>query len=134
MSFATYCSHATGTKRNPPTTKADVASSFASRDREAAKIGIVFDRHAFNDLTYFGHIMRDEERENGAPLDVPAPLRDSAERWRMFHFHGYLTVALQSFLVTIVGVLRQHPSGNDRARLLDEFGAARSARAFPQAF
>ncbi len=101
---------------------------------EAAKIGIVFDRHAFNDLTYFGHVMRDEERGTSAPLDVPAPLRDSAERWRMFHFHGYLTVALQSFLVTIVGVLRQHPSGIDRARLLDEFGAAALRARFRKLF
>jgi hypothetical protein len=92
--------------------------------RETAKIGIVLDRHAFNDLTYFGRVVPDEKRRKSASVDVPGILRDSSERWRIFHFHGYLTVALQSFLVLIVGVLRQHPTGIERTMLLDEFHAS----------
>jgi hypothetical protein len=66
-------------------------------------------------------VVTDEERQKSASIDIPNRLRDVAERWRIFHFHSYLTVALQSFLVSIVGVLRHHPAGIDRSQLLDEF-------------
>jgi hypothetical protein len=86
-----------------------------------AHAGVSFDRQAFSDLTYFGRVVPDEEGLKSVPIQVPDPLRDIAERWRIFHFHSHLTVALQSFLVSVVGVLRNHPGGIDRLRLLDEF-------------
>ena len=88
---------------------------------KTATIEAEFDRLTFSDLTYFGRVVTDEERQKSASIDIPHPLRDVAERWQIFHFHSYLTVALQSFLVSIVGVLRHHPAGIDRSRLLDEF-------------
>jgi hypothetical protein len=100
----------------------------------AAKIEVPFDRQSFSDLTYYGRIVTDEEHLKSAAIDIPAPLRDAAERWRIFHFHGYLTVALQSFLISIVGVLRHHPAGIDRGRLLDEFSVPAFAARFRKLF
>jgi hypothetical protein len=88
---------------------------------KTATIEAAFNRLTFSDLTYFGRVVTDEERQKSASIDIPNRLRDVAERWRIFHFHSYLTVALQSFLVSIVGVLRHHPAGIDRSQLLDEF-------------
>ncbi len=51
-------------------------------------------------------------------VKIAAPLHNIAERWRIFYFHSYLTVALQSFVVAITHTLRNHPGGLDRARLL----------------
>jgi hypothetical protein len=101
---------------------------------ETAKRGAGFDRLTFSDLTYFGRVVTDEERQRSAPIDMPYPLRDVAERWRMFHFHGYLTVALQSLLVSVVGILRHHPAGIDRSRLLDEFQAPALGARFRRLF
>jgi hypothetical protein len=85
---------------------------------ETAKIGADFDRQTFSDLIYYGRLVTDEETLKNAAISIPAPLHDTAERWRVFHFHGYLTEALQSLLVSVVGVLRHHPAGIDRNRLL----------------
>jgi hypothetical protein len=93
------------------------------------------DKHeTFNDLTYYGRVVTDEERHKGAAIDMPHSLRDVAERWRIFHFHGYLTVALQSLLVSIVGVLRHHPAGIDRSQLLDEFQVPALSARFSRLF
>lgn len=88
---------------------------------KAATIEAMFDRQTFGDLTYFKQVVTGEERQDSSAIDMPHSLRDVAERWRIFHFHSYLTVALQSLLVCVVGVLRHHPAGIDRSRLLDEF-------------
>ena len=53
---------------------------------ETAKIGAGFDRQTFSDLTYYGRVVTDEERHKSTAIDIPAPLRDAAERWRIFHF------------------------------------------------
>jgi hypothetical protein len=63
---------------------------------ETAKIEAKFDRQTFSDLTYYDRVVTGEERLESATINIPASLRDAAERWRVFHFHGYLTVALQS--------------------------------------
>ena len=100
----------------------------------AAKADAPFDRQSFSDLTYYGRIVADEEHLKSVAIDIPAPLRDAAERWRVFHFHVYLTVALQSFLVSIVGALRHHPGGIDRGRLLGEFSVPALAARFRMLF
>lgn len=59
----------------------------------------------FNDATYLGAVEQDAE----SPLiqiTWPRPLQDSAERWRMFHFHYYCAVALESLFVGIVSQAR----------------------------
>jgi hypothetical protein len=101
---------------------------------ETAKIEAKFDRQTFSDLTYYGRVVTGEERLESATINIPASLRDAAERWRVFHFHGYLTVALQSFLVCSVGVLRHHPGGIDRSRLLAEFSVPALGARFRKLF
>jgi hypothetical protein len=101
---------------------------------ETARLEVGFDRQTFSDFTYYGRVMTDEERFKSAAVAVPASLRDAAERWRVFHFHGYLTVALQSFLVSIVGVLRNHPAGIERSRILAEFSGSSIAARFRKLF
>jgi hypothetical protein len=101
---------------------------------ENAKIRAGFDRQTFSDLTYYGRVVTDEENLKSKTIDIPAPLRDAAERWRVFHFHGYLTEALQSLLVSLVGVLRHHPAGIDRSRLLAEFSSSAISARFRKLF
>jgi hypothetical protein len=101
---------------------------------ETAKIEAKFDRQTFSDLTYYDRVVTGEERLESATINIPASLRDAAERWRVFHFHGYLTVALQSFLVCSVGVLRHHPGGIDRSRLLAEFSVPALGARFRKLF
>jgi hypothetical protein len=60
---------------------------------------------SFNDAVYFGKV----EREDDAPLlevTLPGPLEDIGYRWRMFHFHFYLSVALESLFVSVVSKAR----------------------------
>jgi len=101
---------------------------------KAATIETMFDRQTFSDLTYFKQVVTDEEHQESSPIDMPHSLRDVAERWRIFHFHSYLTVALQSLLVCVVGVLRHHPAGIDRSRLLDEFQVPALSARFSRLF
>ena len=101
---------------------------------KTAKIGANFDRQTFSDLTYYGRVVTDEKALKSAAISIPAPLRDAAERWRVFHFHGYLTEALQSLLVSVVGVLRHHPAGIDRSRLLGEFSVPALGARFRKLF
>ena len=101
---------------------------------ETAKFRAGFDRQTFSDLTYYGRVVTDEETLKSKALGIPAPLRDAAERWRVFHFHGYLTEALQSLLVSLVGVLRHHPAGIDRSRLLAEFSSSALSARFRKLF
>jgi hypothetical protein len=102
---------------------------------ETAKIDIGFDRQTFIDLTYYGRVVTEEENLKSTAIPIAAPLRDAAERWRVFHFHGYFTEALQSLLVSVVGVLRHHPAGiDDRSRLLAEFNASTLGARFRKLF
>ena len=59
----------------------------------------------FNDATYLGAVRQDVESPI-IQINWPKPLRDSAERWRMFHFHYYCAVALESLFVGVVGQAR----------------------------
>jgi hypothetical protein len=101
---------------------------------ETAKIGADFGRQSFSDLTYYGRVVTDEDALKSTAIFAPAPLRDAAERWRVFHFHSYLTEALQSLLVSVVGVLRHHPAGIERSHLLDEFSVPALGARFPKLF
>jgi hypothetical protein len=101
---------------------------------ETAKIGAEFDRQTFSDLTYYGRVVTGEESLKSTAIAIPASLRDAAERWRVFHFHGYLTEALQSLLVSLVGVLRHHPAGIDRSHLLAQFSTSALGARFRKLF
>ncbi len=97
--------------------------------RMVDEAGVPFDQAAFNDLTYFGRVVPVEDGGSSISLALPETLQDIAHRWRIFRFHGYLSLSLQSFLVGVTRVLRDHPGGIERSRLFHEFdGRAIRAR------
>ena len=97
--------------------------------RQLGDIGVRFDETSFRDLTYFREVMTNEAARPIVRIDLPETVHDIAERWRVFHFHGYLTLALQSLLVGIVRGLRHQPAGVERSQLLDPFeGSSIDAR------
>ena len=66
---------------------------------------VMLEVDSFNDAVYFGKVFRQE----GSPLldiKLPQQLADIANRWRMFHFHFYLSVALESLFVAVVSKAR----------------------------
>lgn len=73
--------------------------------RQLADHDVELDVDAFNDAVYYGKVWREDD----APLleiKWPDQLTDIANRWRMFHFHFYLSVALESLFVSVVSKAR----------------------------
>ncbi len=52
-------------------------------------------------------------------VSFPSALTDIAECWRIYYFHHYLTITLQSLLGGVVRVAREHPAGVKREALLN---------------
>jgi hypothetical protein len=97
--------------------------------RTTTEAGVPFNQRSFGDLTYFGRVMSDEDADKSVAIALSDAVLDINQRWRIFHFHGYLTLALQSFLVGTVRVLRDQPAGVERSKILDQFdGSAIGAR------
>ena len=65
------------------------------------------DTVTFNDATYFGELTPDYTGKDSVPVHVPRVLQDIADRWRMFHFHYYLSVALETLFVFVVRQARE---------------------------
>jgi hypothetical protein len=65
-----------------------------------AKEQVALNENSFNDAVYFDSI----KRPDGTIKKIiwPSTLKDIATRWRMFHFHFYLSYALESILVNLV--------------------------------
>ncbi len=61
----------------------------------------------FNDVVYFGEITSDYTGEDKIAVRIPRVLQDIANRWRMFHFHYYLSVALETLFVFVVRQARE---------------------------
>ena len=79
---------------------------------------------SFDDLTFYRAIFSDE---NEPDLVVPPePLADILERWRIFHFHNYLTSALESLLAATMRAILYHPAGRTISEILDAFGTAQA--------
>lgn len=73
--------------------------------RQLALHDVELTSDSFNDAVYFGKV----EQEDDTPLleiKLPDLLTDIGNRWRMFHFHFYLAVALESLFVSVVGKAR----------------------------
>ena len=64
-----------------------------------------FGEDAFNDAVYFDHVWQ-EDAEHLIEIEWPAALKDIVARWRMFHFHFYLSIALESLFVAVVSKAR----------------------------
>ncbi len=69
--------------------------------RQLAAHDVTLDVDAFNDAVFYGKVWQEDD----APLleiKWPDQLTDIANRWRMFHFHFYLSIALESLFVSVV--------------------------------
>ena len=87
--------------------------------------GISLDNSSFGDICYFGALLADtESKPKKIPIRLHDLLSDIASRWRVYFFQSYLAVALQSFLVTCVRLLRGRPGGVSYQNLLQGLGAS----------
>jgi hypothetical protein len=69
--------------------------------------GYWIDRTVFNDAVYFGQITSDYSGKDADSIRFNRALRDIVDRWRMFHFHYYLSVGLESLFVYVVRQARE---------------------------
>lgn len=89
--------------------------------------GLELTVRSFDDLTYY-RIVSDEEAHD-VPVETPSALIDISERWRIFHFHNYLTTALESLLAGLVRAIRYHPAGRTVGEILEAFDSAEARSA-----
>jgi hypothetical protein len=71
--------------------------------RQLAASDVALNEAAFADAVYCGRIVFDDR---DVAVQWPPPLEDVARRWRMYYFHHYLSVALESLFVWVVGATR----------------------------
>ena len=82
----------------------------------------------FSSIVYYGEVVEEKER---LLVDVPAPLRDIAERWRMFYFHHYMGVALESLFAWLTTALVPFElNGATLETLLRQSGTASARKDF----
>lgn len=65
----------------------------------------------FRDICYFDALLGGEKKPRVIAVAIDARLKDIAQRWRIYHAHSFLAVALQSFLVTCVRTFRERRGG-----------------------
>ncbi len=83
--------------------------------------GLALSREVFDDLTFYRRLVLPVEEKSEINITIPEQLDDIADRWRIFHFQSYLTVALESLLAGLVRSLRGHPAGLTIAEIFDDF-------------
>jgi hypothetical protein len=71
--------------------------------RQLKGTDVLLNEASFADAVYFGRIIFDDR---DVAIRWPSPLEDIARRWRMFYFHYYLSVALESLFVRVVTAAR----------------------------
>jgi hypothetical protein len=91
---------------------------------QAQRLNVSFDNSIFSDICYFGEILVGEDEPIPNTIRLPKSLSDIAERWRAYHSHNYLAVALQSFLVTLARILRDRPGGIVRSDLFSHISSS----------
>ena len=65
----------------------------------------------FGDLCFFGFLQLEDDEERYVAAMPDRRLDDILQRWRIYQAHSFLAVALQSFLVACVRLLRDHRGG-----------------------
>ncbi|KHK93560.1 hypothetical protein LK12_04770 [Novosphingobium malaysiense] len=83
--------------------------------------GLELDNDTFNDMTFYRRLVLPDEAKSEIAVSFPPQLDDIAERWKIFYFHNYLTVALESLLAGVARSLRGHPAGRTIGEILDDF-------------
>ena len=90
---------------------------------KAHSADISLDNESLGDICYFGSLLAGtESKPRPVPIKLHDALSDIAFRWRVYFFQSYLTVALQSFLVTCVRLMRGRPGGVGYQNLLQGLG------------
>ncbi|MBZ0145639.1 MAG: hypothetical protein K8F56_18880 [Rhodocyclaceae bacterium] len=69
--------------------------------RNLATRGMELDVGLFGSTVYFGEVLDDSEKTYR--VAIPPVLQDIADRWRMFYFHYFLSVALEGVFSWLVG-------------------------------
>jgi hypothetical protein len=59
-----------------------------------------FDVHSFGQAVYYGEVVNDDGEH--ISIKWPSGLADNANRWRMFYFHHYMSVALEGMFTWLV--------------------------------
>lgn len=74
--------------------------------RQLSERGVDLNEDTFAEATYF----RAVTQENAEPLVIQPPpqLDDISNRWRMFHFHHYMAVALEGMFSWLLASLDEH--------------------------
>ncbi len=72
--------------------------------RQLETADITLNEAVFADAAYCNRIVFDDK---DVTVQWPPPLEDIARRWRMFYFHYYLSVALESLFVCVVAAVRE---------------------------
>lgn len=80
--------------------------------------GLALDNRTFSDICYFDAVVLDDEGPTEKRVELPVALSDIQQRWRIFFTQGYLAVALQSFLVSLVRQIRDKPAGLAREQVV----------------
>jgi hypothetical protein len=100
----------------------------------AQALDVSFGNAIFSDICYFGEILVGEQAPESIAITLPEELSDIAERWRAYHSHNYLAVALQSFLVALARILRDRPGGIARTDLLNQLSSPAISARFKELF
>ncbi len=94
----------------------------------AAKVadanGLVLSREVIDHLTFYRRLKSPSDEQSEIVITIPEELDDIAERWRVFHFHNYLTVSLESLLAGIARSVRGHPAGLTIEEIVQDFDSA----------
>ena len=82
--------------------------------------GISLDHSVLGGAVYFGATAAGDDGTEVVQLGIPAQLEDIANRWRMFYFHYYLAVALESLFVGVVGYAQRAGMAGTRVETIVE--------------
>jgi hypothetical protein len=96
--------------------------------RQLGAAGWHLSEATFASVVYYGMVAQDDEQ---IAVAVPDSLRDNADRWRMFYFHHYMSVALEGMFAWLTCTLMQYDlRGATIESLLKQLGSVASRKDF----
>ncbi|MFB0875999.1 MULTISPECIES: hypothetical protein [unclassified Sphingobium] len=97
-----------------------------------ADAGVELDERSFGDLAYYRMIF--DEEDEAVSVELLPSLIDISERWRIFQFHNYLTIALESLLASFVRAILNYPAGRSVADVIEAFDNVEAAEVLGELF
>ena len=80
--------------------------------------GIRLDHFVLRDAVYFNATSTDEDGSEILQFELSTPLADIANRWRMFYFHYFLSVSLESLFAGVVGYAQKAGMSGTRLEII----------------